>query len=170
MKIGKLEISLEELQHFIVKAKRNGYAGGTEKQREKDGSKTYTFQEGNFHYTDNYAGSNQAPGTEIVKWQREDEQRIWQMSYSGGMLPEFWENEKLSEQTFKFLKEVLMQVTFNHPFRGPQSYEGDDFFYFSGVQGNIKRFKGNEEIFSRSLDKTVFSQDFIGGLVIPKIK
>ena len=70
MKIGQLEIDLEELRNFLVIAKKNAYAGGGVKKREIDGSKTFTFQEGNFHYTDNYAGSYQAPGNEIVRWQR----------------------------------------------------------------------------------------------------
>ena len=178
MKIGQLEIDLKELTNFIVKAKKNGYAGGKEKRREADGSKTFTFQEGNFHYTDNYAGSCQAPGNEIVRWQREDGQRIWQMSYSGGMLPKFWGNKMLSYLTFKFLKNVLMQIGPESPFRGPSKYENNGFVYKAEVEGDIKRFSGKEHIYSRvyktgdvspiSKLEIVFSQDFIGGLVIPK--
>ena len=169
MKIGQLEIDLKELTNFIVKAKKNGYAGGKEKRRETDGSKTFTFQEENFHYTDNYAGSYQAPGNEIVRWQREDGQRIWQMSYSGGMLPKFWENEKLSSLTFEFLKEVLMLVSFDYPFRGPPRHEIEDFAYnVIEVEGDIRKFSGTEWIYSKALEKNVFSQNFIGGLVIPK--
>lgn len=168
MKLGKLEIDLEELGNFLVIAKKNGYAGGEEKKREVDGSKTFTFQEGNFHYTDNYAGSYQAPGNEIIRWQREDGQRIWQMSYSGGMLPKFWGDEKLSHLTFEFLKDALMEVNSKFPFRGPKIYCGIDFIYKAKVKGNIQRFSGKEEIFNRKSLVTVFSQDFIGGLVIPK--
>ena len=168
MKLGQLEINLDELTTFIVKAKRNGYAGGGERKRESDGSKTITFQEGDFHYTDNYAGSNQAPGQEIVRWQREEGKRIWQMAYSGGMLPKFWQDEKLREGTFAFLKEVLMQVSFEHPFRGPLEYEHGDFRYEHGITGDISRFFGAEWIRNKKLDTVVFSQDFIGGLVVPK--
>jgi len=178
MKIGELEINLGELRNFLVVAKKNGYAGGKEKRREADGSKTFTFQEGNFHYTDNYAGSYQAPGNEIVRWQREDGQRIWQMSYSGGMLPEFWGDKRLSHLTFEFLKNVLMQIGSDSPFRGPSICENMGFIYRAEIEGDIQRFSGKEQIYSRvyqsgrsSINKQlemIFSQDFIGGLVIPK--
>lgn len=168
MKIGQLEIDLEELQNFIVKAKKNTYASGKEKRRETDGSKTFTFQEGNFHYTDNYAGSYQAPGNEIVRWQREDGQRIWQMSYSGGMLPKFWGDKKVSHSTFEFLKNVLMQIGPKSPFRGPGKYENVNFIYEAWAEGDFQRFSGKEQIISKKLEKIIFSQDFIGGLVIPK--
>ena len=168
MKIGQLEIDLKELTDFIVKAKKNAYAGEGEEKRLPDGSKLLVFQEGNFYYEDNYGGSYQAPGRELVKWQREDGQRIWQMSYSGGMLPKFLRDEKLSHSTFEFLKDALMEVNSKSPFRGPKLYGGIDFIYKGKVKGNIQRFSGKEEIFHRKSLVTVFSQDFIGGLVIPK--
>ena len=170
IRLGELEIDLEELEGFLVAAKRNGYAGSEGKKRETDGSKTFTYQEGNFHYTDNYAGSYQAPGNEIVRWQKDDGQRIWYMAYSGGMLPAFRHNDILSENTFKFLKEVLMLVTPELPFRGPLRHENTGFEYLLEINGDIKRFSGGEIIRSKRLKDVVFSQDLIGGLVIPKIK
>lgn len=168
MKIGKLEIDLQELAEFLVKAKKNAYAGEGEEKRLPDGSKLLVFRKGDFYYEDNYAGSYQAPGNEIVRWQREDGQRIWQMSYSGGMLPKFWGDEKLSHLTFEFLKDALMQVNSKSPFRGLKIYGGIDFIYKAKVKGDIQRFLGKEEIINRKSLVTVFSQDFIGGLVIPK--
>jgi len=168
MRLGQLEFDLHELALFLVKAKKNGYAGGTEKVREADGSKTFTFQEGNFHYTDNYAGSYQAPGQEIVRWQRQDGQQIWRMAYSGGMFPEFWGDSKLKEQTYSFLQKVLMQVTPELPFRGPARYEDNNFYYIMELYGDLKRFSGAEWITDKKSETPIFSQDFIGGLVIPK--
>ena len=173
MKVGKLEIDLNELREFLVKAKKHCYAGNGEKQILTDGSKQLTFKEGNFHYTDNYAGYFQAPGTEIVRWQKEDGQRIWQMSYSGGMNPTNLSNKELAEKTFSFLKEALLQVTFENPFRGPEpSFVKEDFIYraktvYAAIPiKKIMRFKGHEEIFLK--DQFVFSQDYIGGLVRPE--
>jgi hypothetical protein len=169
IRLGALEIDLDKLTHFIVKAKQNGYAGSDVAKREADGSKTVTFQEGDFHYTDNYAGSNQAPGDEIVRWQKTDGQRIWHMAYSGGMHPEFWNDKKLREETFTFLREALMQVSFEHPFRGPRVYRNDQFIYEHGRSGDISRFLGTEMITKKRPDiALVFSQNFIGGLVVPK--
>lgn len=168
MKIGQLEINLDELTEFIVKAKRNGYAGNGKKRIEPDGSKTFIFKEGNLCYIDNYSGSYQAPGNEIVRWQREDGQRIWHMAYSGGMSPEFWGNEKVKEFTLAFLKEALMMVSFSHPFRGQSIHENEDLIYTMEFVGNIRRCLGIEDIIDKSSNKLLFSQDFIGCLTIPK--
>lgn len=168
MKIGKLEIDLEDMKRFIIEAKKNGYAGRKEKVREADGSKTFAFQKGNFYYADNYAGSYQAPGTETVRWQKEKGQRIWQMAYSGGMSPEFWGNEKLAEQTFEFLREALMKGDSEYPLRGPPHYSSNGFVYMMKARGDIRRFSGDEQIIEREPNRIVFSQEFIGGLIIPK--
>lgn len=166
MRIGNLEVDLKKLADFLVIAKKNGYAGRKEKLRQIDGSKTFTFQHGHFHYTDNYAGSYQAPGTEIVRWERAGGQRIWQMSYSGGMHKEHWRNDALAEETYDFLKDALMLVTPELPFRGPVRYANGDLKYVLEINGDIQRFSGVEIISSEKLNDVVFSQDVIGGLVI----
>ncbi|MBS3091822.1 hypothetical protein J4466_00225 [Candidatus Pacearchaeota archaeon] len=174
-KLGKLEIGLDQLAKFIVKAKKNCYAGNGQEERLRDGSKVLTFQDGDFHYTDNYAGFYQAPGTEIVRWQKADGQRLWQMSYHGRMLPEFRENEEFAKLTFRFLKLALSEASQDKPFRGPEWDNGfriDDWrfsnwLYKTKTEGNLTNFRGKERIFNE-LGNEVFSQDYIGGLVIPK--
>src|SRR3989344_982930 len=104
MKLGKLEIDLEELRDFIVEGKKNCYAGNGEEVILTDGSKRLRFQEGNFYYEDSYAGYYQAPGRELVRWKRKNGQRIWQMSYSGGMIDLENLNKDLVERAFAFLK------------------------------------------------------------------
>ncbi len=167
VKLGKLEVNLDKLAKFIAKAKKKGFAGGGEYVRQKDGSNVFTFQEGDFHYADKYWGSAQAPGYELVSWVESD-QGLWFMSYCGGMLPEFQEDKKLAEKTFAFLKKVLTRVTPERPFRGPLSSRGRIYHYDDFLTGDLKRFKGKEYITNLFLDKRVFSQDYIGGLVIPK--
>jgi hypothetical protein len=170
MKIGQLEIDLNELTKFIVEAKKSCYAGNGKETKLKDGSKLLTFQKGNFHYIDNYDGFYQTPGTELVRWQNEDGQRLWQMSYSGGMESEYIKDKELAKETFEFLKEVLSKVTAERPFRGPRVYENNKmgFIYRDQVNGNIERFSGREDIYSHKLNDIVFSQDYIGELVISK--
>ncbi|MFA4952902.1 MAG: DUF5680 domain-containing protein [Candidatus Pacearchaeota archaeon] len=169
IKLGKLEINLEELRNFLVEAKKNSYAGNGEKQIAEDGSKILTFQKGNFYYTDNYAGYYQAPGSEIVRWQKPNGQRIWQMAYSGGMQPNLYGDKELVHATFEFLKRSLSKITKENPFRGPEgeSFDEDEFKYwaYTSPKGNIKRFVGNEWI---SKGAIIFSQNFIGGLIIPE--
>lgn len=183
IKLGKLEINLEELANFLVKAKKACWAGGGEEEIVMDSSKLLTFQKGNFHYTDNYAGYFQIAGNEFVRWRDFDGPRIWQMNYSGGMLPEFQGNKKLAKETDNFLREALSQVTPEAPFRGPLnneerflrthcrgSYKDDkkDLIYEIIVLGDIKRFSGREEIEQTKNRNTIYSLTFHGGIIIPK--
>lgn len=168
VRLGNLEIDLRELSQFLVKAKKNGYAGSNEKKRIPDGSKVYIFQEGDFHYTDTYWGSNQAPGFEIVRWQRPEGQGIWFMSYSGGMRSKFWGDRDLTKKVYIHLKDSLLKVSENIPFRGPKINISDEFLYGMRVNGDVSRFSGDEWITDIKTKEIVFTQDFIGGLVVPK--
>jgi len=181
IKLGKIEIELNELTDFVVKAKKFCYAGGGNEIKLLDGSKLLTFQEGNLYYEDNYDGWYQAPGSELVRWQGPMGQRIWQMGYSGGMESNYFENEELTRETFGFLKQALLGVNAEMPFRGPGIYEDREhgFIYRNNVYrnivkdglvggGDIKRFSGREDIFCQKEKAIVFSQDYTGCLVIPK--
>ncbi len=170
IKLGELEINLISLKKFLVEAKRNGYAGDGKRSRLDDQSKIYKFHKGNFYYEDIYSGSCQAPGFEIVRWKNRKGPWIWLMSFSGGMVPEFWKNRPLTEETYSFLKDSLLKVKPSCPFRGPNKYENENFKYTMQVNGNFQKFSGSEQIINKSLNKIVFSQDFIGGLIVPKIK
>ncbi|MEK6935126.1 MAG: DUF5680 domain-containing protein [Nanoarchaeota archaeon] len=173
-KLGKLEIDLQELAEFIAEAKRNTYAGDGHEERVVDDSRILVYQKGDFHYTDNYDGHFQAGGNEIVRWQNQDGQRIWYMSYLGGMKGEFFIDDGLVEKVFDFLKKVLKQVTPQMPFRGPGYFIEDGLLYISRTDGDIRRFSGKEQIFQTSDSGTslylpeLFSYDYIGGLFIPK--
>lgn len=185
IKLGNLEVDLRELAQFIAKAKKNCYAGNGKEGWTEDGSKILTFQEGDFHCTDNYDGFYQASGSKIVRWQKPNGQRIWQMNYAGGMYEEFWGNKELAKQTFGFLKEVLMQVTPENPFRGPKEYNSkkplfcnlvDKEMTFNyecrieisrDITSDIKSFNGWEKISVPEV-ADLFFQNFNGGLVIPK--
>ena len=173
VKLGELEIDLDELAESIVWFKQNVY-GGTyigingKKEIMPDGSKRIVLQHGNFWYEDNYDGNSQAPGRELVKWQKEEGQWIWQMAYSGGMEPEFFNNEWLKKNTFGFLKIALSRVTPDMPFRGSPDFQNENFMYICNVRGDIKKFSGDEAILSKRLGKYVFSQNFNGCLVFPK--
>lgn len=172
VKLGKLKINLDELAQFIVEGKRRGFAGGGKYRKMKDGSMYFSFPEfptGKFHYEDRYWRGTQAPGYELVSWV-ENDQGLWFMSYCGGMLPKFQRNKKLTEKAFEFLKKMLLRVTPEKPFRGPDFDPGigGDFMYENHVTGDIKRFgRGHEFINSKSFEDEVFSQDYHGGLIIP---
>lgn len=180
-KLGRLEIDLEELRDFIVEGKKNCYAGNGKEIILPDGSKLLTFQEGNLYYEDNYSGYYQAPGRELVKWKNKDGQRIWQMAYSGGMIDLKNLDKDLVERAFAFLKKVLSKVPREEPFRGPKYFASiivptstESFAYHnkphSDAANNLIRFKGEEEIIWGHSGRFsyIFSQDYSGGLIIPK--
>ena len=151
---------------FLTKAKRNSWAGnGKEVEPQRPGFKEFEFSEGDWNYRDSYVGYYCAPGQEIVRLK---EQPIWAMSYDGGMHEEYQRDLDFAKQTFSFLKEVLSNVNEGRPFRGPHFMQKDNhkWRYTSTVQGDIRRFRGNEIIIFKKQE--VFAQDFIGGLIIPK--
>lgn len=175
IKLGKKKVNLMDLTGFIVKAKKNCYAGGGEKKILEDGSTLLTFQEGNFYYEDNYDGQIMAPGREIVRWKKPQGQRLWQMAYSGGIYRSYWIDEELVEKTFTFLKEQLSKVSFDSPFRGLENERqfgevgGIAFGYECHTEGDISTFKGREHIWAIK-EGDIFTQNYNGGLVIPKIE
>ena len=173
VKLGKLEIDLQKLAEFIVKGKKNCYAGKGEGKKLDDGSRLLTFQEGKFHYEDNYDGWYQAPGRELVRWGGEKGQRIWQMSYSGGVYPRFWDNQDFIKAGFGFLKECLMKVELSSPFRGKEKeihnkrIDKNHFMYQCLTKGDIEDFNGREHMWV--VDKGgIFTQHYNGGLINPK--
>ena len=168
MKIGQLEIDLEELEDFVAKAKRNSYTNGTGKRRGNGGTEFHVFQEGNFHYTGSYGGSYQSFETEIVRWQKTDGERIWRMCHSGLMSRDYWGNSELKDKIFGFLGEMLM-ADFGYAFKGPSVYDGKDLKCVVKAEGDIQRFSGSRHITGTGANNVVlFSQNFLGGLVTPK--
>ena len=156
-------VNLKELARFLVKAKKNTYAGDGEETVDIDGCKKLEFSEGDWHYRDVYAGFYYAPGKEIVFLK---ERPVWAMAYNGGMLEEYHNNLEFAKQTYAFLKEALKKVEEQRPLRGPEHLKEEDFEYIDSSEGNIKSFKGTEKILYRG--EIVYKQDYIGGLIIPK--
>ncbi len=163
-----MSVNLEMLAKFLVKAKKNTYASekGIELTPERPLHKELEYSDGEFYYRDSYIGSFQALGMEEVRLENREGHTIWAMAYSGGMLPEHHNNVFFAKDILRFLKKALSLVTEDIPFRGPILCEEAGFAYENRVEGDIKRFEGNEKIFFRG--KKLFDQDYIGGLVIRK--
>lgn len=165
--MDKTKLDTNKLAKFIATAKKATYASLTSKEilSERPKHKELEFQEGKLYYRDSYVGFFQAPGMEEVRLGKDGE-TIWTMAYSGGMLPEFQNDLKFALSTFGFLKEALSKVEENIPYRGPKKLENGDWRYINNMKGDIKRFIGHEKIFFKN--REVFSQDYIGGIVIQK--
>jgi hypothetical protein len=159
-----MEFTLEQLAKFLVKAKKQTYAGeGEEIPPQRPGFKELEFIEGDFEYRDSYVGFYRAPGQEIVRFKGKP---VWSMAYDGGMKKKYHGKLEFTTQTFTFLKKSLYQVEELKPFRGPGYLKEGGYEYISEVEGDIINFKGKEKILYRG--EEVFTQDYIGGLIMPK--
>lgn len=170
----KLDFKLEDLVDFLFRARNHGYAGGAEKVKnpQRPGFKEFPpYREGDFEYVDSYAGHYYAPGQEIIRFKGIP---VWNMAYNGGMLPRFHGDTDFSKKVYGFLKKVLQTVDHKKPFRGPDKFLDleNKFKYLNKSEGNITNFKGTEMILYYDLpdayNEVVFSQDYIGGLIIHK--
>jgi len=146
---------VEELRRFLVKAKINAYASGREAAVLKDVCKELIFSEGKFLYRDRYFGFNSFIGEEVVFC---EEECIWGMNYYGYTIP----LEGISsKEVYAFLREALKRANEGKPFRGPEKYEENFFRYVNNVEGDMRMFKGSEEIFYRG--KEVYRLLYHGG-------
>jgi len=156
-------VNLGELAKFLVKAKINRLAVN---RRQRPGIKEFTFTDGDFEHRDLYHGFYQFQGQEIVKFQGLP---VWAMAYNGGMMPDHHGQKDFARQTFNFLKEALIQVDVEVPFRGPREFIDDEWYYCNHIAPgeNIERFQGIEWI-THERKRTLYILNYFGGLLIPK--
>jgi len=168
-------MDLEKLANFLVIAKKATYANEFATKLpdpERPLHDELEYSDGEFYYMDSYVGFFQAPGMEEVRLNNKNGKAIWTMAYSGGMLRDYQESKDFAKETFTFLKSALGSVEESSPFRGPKKLEAKHglWIYENSFEGDIKRFKGHEKIMIRTDEcyQEVFSQDYIGGIVIGK--
>ena len=167
MKISSnLAIEPEELRSFLVKAKRNAWAGNVnEVPATRPNFKRHVFKMGNWEYEDEYTGFYCAPGQEIVRYSTIP---AWAMSYDGGMSEKYRGYLDFARTTFAFLKEALANVPESMPLRGHDLHKKDNLIYRCSVTGDIIRFRGNEMIRDAVIGLPLFEQNFMGGIIVHK--
>lgn len=147
----KIEIS--ELACFLVKAKKATYANKTNKvNSSRKESHDYSYQENNYIYLDSFFGAENFSGQEIVY---KDGKPCWSMNYYGRVIEENFNGD--------FLKEALLQVDEELPFRGPLFYQKGEYLYLLRIQGKIDFFQGVEEIYYQTYK--VYEGFIQGGIV-----
>jgi len=159
---------LKELNEFLGKAALATYAGGGDSldpEKAEKGMKEleYGNPEDEWYYKDSYAGFFQSWGREVV-WH--NQKPFWVQIYGGGMTEGHHSDTEFTHKTFKFLKKALSQGEKSESFqpRGPKKFKDEDWFYECEMEGDIKKFKGNEKISFKG--EVVFTHDFSGGLYI----
>ncbi len=127
----------EQLIAFLCRAKKATYAAkGAETLPSRPNSHDLQYIEGDYKYIDTYLGGEQFGGEEAV-WTHDSP--VWTMNYCGRVLHEGFSGD--------FLKEVLLNVPLDKPYRGPMIYQKGDYSYHCTVNGSFEWFQGYEEIF-----------------------
>ena len=147
----------ELLRQFLINSNKAGYAGGEEKKwiKEADGSTTIPFEKGEWKSRDNFFGGEPYGGRTIVFYK---DKPVWIMVYYG------WVAEGIeADPVYGILREALMRMPEEYPYRGPKEYKKDQFVYKNLWIGELDRFSGEEQIFKN--DELAYKANYIGGLV-----
>jgi hypothetical protein len=143
----------DDIRGFLIKAKKNTYAGkGVESTPSRPGSHDFRYEENNMLYIDTYLGGECFSGEEAV-WK--DNIPIWAMNYSGRVI-----GEKFSGD---FLKSALREAPYEKPYRGPVYFHDGDYTYVCKVDGAFEWYQGYEEILY--CDNKIYECYFHGGRV-----
>lgn len=149
---------IPEFIPFLLRAKRATYAAGDQGKvaSSRTNSKDLAYTEGDFAYLDTYLGGYAFIGEEAI-WFRG--QPLWGMNYSGTLtVPE------VPEGFSHFLKESLLRVPADAPYRGPALYEENGFTFTCQWEGEPAFFTGSETIAFRG--QVIYKLNFHGGLII----
>jgi len=141
----------KKIIEFLINAKKATYAGkGAESQASRPNSHDLQYSEGHLKYIDTYLGGSKFAGEEAL-WK--DGTPFWAMNYIGRVIADEFSGD--------FLKEALLLVPNEYPYRGPLKYEKGDYSYSCSVKGDFHWFYGYEEI--AFCNQKVYECAFHGG-------
>jgi hypothetical protein len=144
----------KKLIEFLIRAKCLTYAGkGAEDMPSRPGSHDLHYTEGDLLYIDSFLGGSKFGGEEAL-WR--ENTPFWTMNYYGIVT----DKEHFSGD---FLKESLLRVPADKPFRGPKDYSEGEYKYSCDVDGDLYYFSGKEEIFY--CGEKIYECLFHGGVV-----
>ena len=143
----------ETVSIFLIEAKKATYAGkGPERAPWRPESHDLEYVRGDFRYIDTYLGGEKFAGEEAL-WI--EDKPLWAMNYVGRVLGEGFDGD--------FLKEALLNVPRDLPYRGPENYRSGDYTYTCRVEGDFEWFTGYEEILKNNVK--VYECRFHGGAI-----
>ncbi len=141
------------ITEFLIRAKQKTYAGkGAEVISSRKKSHDLAYEEGNRLYYDTYLGGDRFAGEEAL-WI--DNTPYWAMNYVGRVTGENFSGD--------FLKEALLNIPAEYPFRGPARYENGDYLYTMEYSGEFQWFQGKELIYFKG--NQIYECYFHGGTI-----
>ena len=143
----------KEIITFLIRAKQATYAWkGAETTASRIGSHDLVYREGELMYYDTYLGGERFAGEEAL-WI--SGVPCWSMNYIGRVTGSPFSGD--------FLKEALLHVPEQMPYRGPEKYVNGDYSYDCSVEGSFDWFQGKETI--RYREEIIYECFFHGGLI-----
>ena len=143
----------QSIVSFLIRAKQATYAGkGAETGSSRIGSHDLVYREDNLMYYDTYLGGDRFAGEEAL-WI--SDVPYWSMNYVGRVTGENFSGD--------FLKEALLHVPEDKPYRGPEKYENGGYAYSCSVEGDFDWFQGKETICCRG--KLIYECFYHGGMI-----
>lgn len=139
---------------FLLRAKHSTYAAnGQENDSSRPNSHDLRYEEENgWLYIDSYLGGEQFAGEEAV-WK--DGVPVWSMNYCGRVTGNGFDGD--------FLKEALLRVPTQAPYRGPIEYQDGSFLYCNTYAGELGWFFGREEIYHSGV--SIYECIYHGGMI-----
>ena len=154
---------IKRLPAFLCAAKRHTYAGLDDAASVAapllEGSKQLHYSDRDLAYRDIYFGLGFFVGQETVAAER---RVVWSMSYGGGASANITERDQLLA-IYAFLRQALLAVPEDRPFRGPARFERNNFHYANDCDGDVRDFHGAEHVFLK--DVLVYRLHYNGGLI-----
>ena len=137
---------------FLIRAKQATYAGkGAETASSRVKSHDLAYREGEYMYYDTYLGGEKFAGEEAL-WVADIP--YWSMNYAGRVTGGCFSGD--------FLKDALLHVPEDEPYRGPREYTNGDYSYHCETEGSFDWFQGRESIDYQG--KQIYECYFHGGL------
>jgi hypothetical protein len=150
-------MDIDSLKQFLIASNKAGYAGGNEKKwlKEPDGSTTIPFTKGQWTSHDNFFGGEPYGGRIVVSYAGK---AVWMMVYYG------WVKVGINpDLVYGILREALMSMPEDHPYRGPSRFEKDTLVYKNTWTGEPDRYSGEEKITQNG--KLIYKATYFGGWV-----
>ncbi len=143
----------KKITEFLIRAKQATYAGkGAETAPSRERSHDLIYEDGEYMYYDTYLGGDRFAGEEALWISKVP---CWSMNYIGRVTGEGFSGD--------FLKEALLHVPEDMPFRGPREYANGDHTYRCDIEGDFDWFQGRETISYKGT--TIYECVFHGGRV-----
>jgi len=154
-------INNSDIEKFLLKANKPHADGMAETRKEKNGSRTITFTDGDFSMEDNFFGGEPYGGQQVVFYRKEP---VWICVYYGRVL----ETSLSPDVVYDFLREALQYPDIDKPQRGPESYKKDNLEYRNRQEGDLDDYFGRESILEDG--EEIYWAKFMGGLVDQRFK